>query len=128
MFKLDVAAEELKSSFPDEAKIRALSSFEYEISLSTFLYHPNLVRCLGAAYNGHDGHAYWAVFHLCHGGTLKSLLQQRPRNEDGSGSEVGIQPYVRSEKGLYSRRYDSNDPSVSKELTEEEKEKYAKQP
>ena len=107
-FKLDLAAEELKEHFPaEEAKVRALSSFEYEVHLSTRFCHPNLVRCHGASY---DGEAYWAVFDLCQGGTLQGLLQQQPNTEDGS-IEFG-KPYVRSEAGVYYKDVGFIDQSV----------------
>ena len=108
-FNLDLAAEELKEDFPaEETKVRALSSFEYEVHLSTRFCHPNLVRCHGASY---DGEAFWAIFDLCQGGTLQGLLQQKPNTGDGSGIGCG-KPYVRSEAGVYYKDVGFIDQSV----------------
>ena len=91
--------------------------------------HPNLVRCRGASY---DGQAFWAVFDLCQGGTLRSLLQQHLSKENGGGSgdENGFEnkPYVRSEGGVYYRDVDFKDPSVSEPLPGGQKQEFAKQP
>ena len=56
-----------------KAAALALYSFEYEINLSRFLRHPNLVRCFGATVDDHGD--FWAVFELCAGGTLQGMLQ-----------------------------------------------------
>ena len=83
-----------------KAAALALYSFEYEINLSRFLRHPNLVRCFGATVDDHGD--FWAVFELCAGGTLQGMLQT-------SGSTAHV-----STPGLkYSYDIIYDDPPVS---------------